>query len=191
MPPREFLKAQTRTAHERVDNAFMRFDLSQLAGYRCFLEAHHAVLPACERVLALSGAATLLADWPTRVRTPALKHDLMTLRGHQPDATGCTVPIVPAAAFGMLYVLEGSRIGGAVLASRLPANSDAIRQGATKYLRHGEGLHLWSSFVAALNASPVVCAQMDAVLASALHTFTLFEVAAKKSNASLPPFQSI
>lgn len=188
MHPREILKAQTRVAHERVDRAFSRFDLSHPIGYRCFLETHYTVLPACERVLALSNAATLLPDWPTRVRTRALEHDLMALGvDTAPDMTYAE-PLAFAAAFGMMYVLEGSRLGGAILASRLPANSDAIREGATQYLRHGEGLQLWSSFVATLNTSQYVCDEMNAVLASALRTFELFEAAA--DSAELPHLQS-
>ena len=178
MQPREFLKAQTRIAHERVDRAFTRFDLSQPIGYRLFLETHHAVLPTCELALARSSAATLLVDWPQRVRTHALEHDLTALQGHQADDPRMAEPLSPAAAFGMMYVLEGSRIGGAVLASRLPENSDAIRLGATQYLRHGQGLGLWSSFLAALNASPFLYDEIDVVLASALQTFSLFESAA-------------
>ena len=191
MQPREFLKSQTRVAHERVDRAFGRFDLSQPIGYRCFLEAHHAVLPGCEHLLSLSDAETLLPDWSNRLRTGALEHDLHAVGSYPINDMGCPNPLAPPAAYGMLYVLEGSRIGGAVLASRLPANSDAIRQGATHYLRHGERLHLWASFITVLNASPCMDDQMDAVLASALHTFALFEAAAESVSIRQPHFQSI
>ena len=191
MQPREFLKSQTRIAHERVDRAFGRFDLSQPIGYRCFLEAHHAVLPGCERVLSLSDAETLLPDWSKRLRTGALEHDLHAVGSYPINDMDCLNPLAPSAAYGMLYVLEGSRIGGAVLASRLPANSDAICQGATHYLRHGEGLHLWSSFVAAFNASSHVNDEIDAVLASALSTFGLFEAAANSVSVERPHFNLI
>jgi len=190
MQPREFLKAQTRVAHERVDLAFSRFDLSHPIGYRLFLETHHAVLPTCELALARSSAATLLPDWPRRVRTHALEHDLKVLQGDQADDTLSAEPLSPAAAFGMMYVLEGSRIGGAVLASRLPANSDAIRLGATQYLRHGQGLGLWASFLAAFSASPFLHNEIDAVLASALRTFALFESAAESVSVTQPRFES-
>ncbi|MEO5659021.1 MAG: biliverdin-producing heme oxygenase [Polaromonas sp.] len=183
MLPRDFLKEQTRIAHQKVDLQFSRFELADAAGYRCFLEAHHAVLAVCERILALSGAAGLISDWPTRVRTPALEEDLKAMGSFlEPDRAPVTA-LVPAAAFGLMYVLEGSRVGGAVLAARLRSHPGPHCREATRYLLHGNGLRLWPSFVALLNSSPHVLADIDTVLASALRTFELFEAAAVSANA--------
>ena len=178
MLPREYLKEHTRIAHQKVDLQFSRFELANPLGYRNFLEAHDAVLPHCERVLALSGAAWLIPDWPSRLRTLALEQDLRVMGGHASAGMAPMVVLAPAAVFGMMYVLEGSRIGGAVLATRLCSNSGPHCRDATRYLLHGKGIGLWPSFVAALNTAPQVLSDIDTVLASALRTFELFEAAA-------------
>jgi heme oxygenase len=165
-------------AHERVDAAFGRFSLTDPSGYRYFLQAHGAVFPVCERALAASGAADLLADWPSRVRSPALLADLETVGAAPGPEIPDLPPLSPASAFGMMYVLEGSRLGGAVLARRLLTNPDERCRNASRYLLHGEGLRLWPNFVAAMEASPHVAQDPQSVIDSALRTFGLFEAAA-------------
>ena len=178
MAVRERLRAATLDAHERVDRRFSRCDFASARDYRCFLEAHHAVLPGCEQLLAISGAGRLIGDWLLRVRTPALVADLAGLGLNPTPAASRTALLSPAAAFGMLYVLEGSRLGGAVLARRVLAGGNPRCNEATRYLRHGAGSRLWPSFLAALEASGEVRDDPDAVVASAIETFGLFERAA-------------
>ncbi len=168
----------TAPAHERVDTAFSRFSLTDPVGYRLFLQAHHAVLPVCERALAASGAAGLLADWPSRVRAPALLADMAAVGVGPGPEVPALAPLSPAAAFGMMYVLEGSRLGGAVLARRLLTNPDERCRTASRYLLHGEGLRLWPNFVTAMERSPHVTQDPQSVVASALQTFGLFAAAA-------------
>lgn len=178
---RDWLRSSTRAAHERVDARFSRFDLTTRHGYHRFLLAHHAVLPALELRLAASGAAALLADWPTRLRAPALAADLRQFGGALPVLGDGAPPLSPPAAFGMMYVLEGSRLGGAVLARRVLGNDDPGCRTATSYLRHGERLGLWASFVAAFDASDTVRDNRDEVVAAARDAFDLFVHAADAS----------
>lgn len=179
---RDHLRAATRANHERVDRRFGAYDLARPDDYRRFLVAHRAVLPACEAILAVSGAAALLPDWPLRRRASALDADLASL-GVDPDGDRAPgflpeAPLDAAAAWGMMYVLEGSRLGGAVLARRVADNPDAACRDATRYLTHGHGLRLWPTFVAAFDRSAVVGDNLDAVTASAGATFDRFDAAA-------------
>ncbi len=175
---RQLLRDATREAHRRVDACFGRFDLASPRGYRDFLAVHGAVLPGCEASLEASGAAVLIADWPRRRRAAALLDDLAHV-----GAAGSTHPtalrrLSPAELFGIAYVLEGSRMGGAVLARQVEANMDPDCRVATRYLRHGAGQGLWPSFLAALEASDPVRADPDAVVAAASATFAAFAEAA-------------
>ena len=169
------LRAATRDAHKRVDRRFSGYDLGDPLDYRCFLEAHRAVLPGCERTLEASGAGLLIDDWGRRARTLGLLADLDSLGGAPARAIPAGRWLAPAAAFGMLYVIEGSRLGSAILARRVLDGGSARCAGATRYLRHGEGLRLWPSFLAALESSVAVHDDPDAVVASAIETFALFE----------------
>jgi heme oxygenase len=130
------LRSATAGDHEMVDAAFGRFDLASRASYTKFLTAHAAVLGAVESVV--SGL------WPAwRPRLPLLQADLAELgvRVVAGDAIGT---LSEAERWGMLYVVEGSRLGGGILAGR-------VAQGLPlRYLsaKHEEGS--WRHFGEAL-----------------------------------------
>lgn len=111
----EALRHRTAACHERVDRAFSGFDLADAASYRAFLVAHARALPAAEAI----GTAITLP--PVRPRTPLLAADLATLGVAMPVALGFAPPTGDAAAWGVRYVVEGSRLGGGILAKRVGA----------------------------------------------------------------------
>lgn len=168
------LKAATQSAHEIVDAHYSRFDLTNPRGYRDFLTAHSAIMPYCEAILDASEVGSLLPDWNERRRTPALLADLAAVDGTIANIGFPVRPLAAPEAWGMLYVLEGSRLGGAVLASRVRANPDARCRDATRYLRHGHGARLWPKFLLALDSETVMKLQFERAIASALETFSLF-----------------
>lgn len=176
--PRDHLRMATRQAHDRVDAAFAGFGPDDPAGYRLFLQSHHSVLPVCEAALAAAGVEALLPDWQLRQRAPVLAADLRDL-GLQPDFQSTPIPsLAPPEMLGMLYVLEGSRLGGAFLAKRLRANPDPCCRRASRYLRHGEGERFWPTFVVFFNSLPMVREELPEVTRAALRTFDLFAAAA-------------
>ncbi len=77
---------------------------------------------------------------------------------------------------GLLYVLEGSRLGGQVLLRQVLASPDPMVRGNARFLRHGEGLRLWSGFVAWLAARPM--SESEAAIQGALAAFAMFEAVA-------------
>jgi len=168
------LKAATQTAHAVVDAHYSRFDLADARGYRDFLTAHAAIMPRCEAVLDASAVAGLLPDWEARRRTPALLADLAALDCTIAPSASPATPLATPETWGMLYVLEGSRLGGAVLAKRVAANPDANCRAATRYLRHGHGDRLWPTFLLAFDATAATSAQFQRVIDGALETFSLF-----------------
>ena len=111
---RHFLRAATRDEHARVDAAFSRFDLNRRAGYGGFLSAQARVLPALEAKITAAG---LWEAWSPRA--PALFADLADLgRGAEAPPIAVDLP-TDAELWGALYVVEGSRLGGAILAGRV------------------------------------------------------------------------
>lgn len=109
------LREATRPAHERVDASFARFDLRARDGYGRMLMAHARALPAVEAALADDQA---LPAW--RPRMPLLIQDLADLSLPMPDPLPLLLPDF-AGRLGLLYVLEGSRLGGVYLARQVPA----------------------------------------------------------------------
>lgn len=161
------LRAATRDAHERVDRGFARFDLARPDHYRAFLQAHARALLPLETALEEAGAQALLPDWFERRRAPALIADLQEL-GAGPSPPPAEPPRVGGAAqvWGVLYALEGARLGGRVLAR--------TARGSHRYLAHGEGRRFWPEFLSALEASG---ADPAGAAAGARLVFARFEAA--------------
>lgn len=136
------LRAATRVDHEQVDAAYGRFALDTRDGYRDFLTAHARILPLAERLI---DPGALVEAW--QGRTEALRDDLAALGGENPPELGFTLPPGEAARWGALYVIEGSRLGGAVLARAVPEGLPAAYLNA----RHGPGA--WRDLLARLDAA--------------------------------------
>ena len=109
------LRAATASDHEAVDAAFERFDLGEPGSYADFLTAHARALPPVEAALAARGGP------PVRPRAPLLYADLAALGRAPPPVLPVAAPRTEAEAFGMAYVIEGSRLGGSMLARRIGA----------------------------------------------------------------------
>lgn len=136
----EALRMATRADHDAVDAAFSRFSLATRAGYVDFLTAHARILPVAERLIAPQG---LIDGWQGRAE--ALLEDLREWGLDAPQEMDLVLPEGEAARWGALYVLEGSRLGGAVLARRIgPGLPVAFLSGV-----HRQGG--WAALLARLN----------------------------------------
>lgn len=138
----QFLRGATRSDHDAVDAAFGSFRIDTRAGYARFLQAHAAILPAAERLLA-PGAR--VGGW--QGRSPALAGDLAALGLHPPAEVGLALPPGEAPRWGATYVLEGSRLGGTVLRRMIPAELPSA------FLEAGHGQGAWRAFLGALDAA--------------------------------------
>lgn len=175
-PFREFLRRGTGALHRRVDDAFSRFDLSIEPGIRDFLTAQAAALLPIERALEEAregGPELVLADWASRRRSFLL------------DGLGLEVPrlsVEPCLGkepmLGMLYVLEGSKLGGRFLLDRMITTGGPFGRAATSFLGHDAAPGRWSSFLRALDHH-APRPYGDAALDGARRAFELFETAAR------------
>ncbi|SFP73133.1 biliverdin-producing heme oxygenase [Sphingomonas rubra] len=136
------LRSHTAPAHDAVDAAFGAHDLSAPDSYRAFLLAHALALPAAEAVFA---AHADLPPW--RERTTLLAADLADLGRAMPAPLAFDLPALPGAAWGALYVTEGSRLGGIMLARGVPATLPSRYLGA----RHRSGE--WRTLLAAIDTA--------------------------------------
>ena len=171
---RQSLRAATADLHAIVDTRFSRaFGRDRLA-YAAFLSAlARAVLPL-EAALEEGAVEQLMPDWPRRRRSAALHHDLRQLGLPIPVPAAVGPVAEEARLFGMLYVLEGSRLGGKLLRRRALAHPDVEVQAATQYLSHGAGSDLWRTFLDRLEASPAVARAPGAAISGARAAFALF-----------------
>lgn len=179
---RNFLKRETQALHQRVDDAFSQFRLSDDAGLARFLAAQAGALRPLESALEAGpggGVGRILPDWPDRCRA----HLLDRLEMEVPDLRAKPFRSV-AQMLGAAYVLEGSRLGARVLLRRVERRDSPIVRLATTFLSHNVEGQRWASFLAALDAFACQECSPEA-LSGALAAFALFERSALAAGASL------
>ncbi len=176
MAIRETISDATRTSHRRLDLAMSSLDVGRPDYYEAFLRGQAEALFPLEAALTARGIEHHLPDWPLRVRTPALEHDLSAM------AIVCNPQPLPefqttADMLGAVYVLEASRMGARVMLARLAEHPDSNAMNATAYLRHGFGKRFWPSFLNALESHPDAQADAAGVVKGAEIAFAMFEKA--------------
>jgi heme oxygenase len=164
------LRTATRDAHERVDAAFARFDLTDRDSYAAMLVAHARALPAAEAAMAADSA---LPDW--RPRAPLLAQDLHDLGRAPPPTLSLALPTGAAAMAGLAYVVEGSRLGGVYLAREVGEGLPA------RYLAAAHEKGEWRAFLAWLDQAGEQGGAdwTAAALAGATAGFALYQQAAE------------
>ena len=115
MKARAALRTGTAAEHERVDSLFSTLDLARTDDYRLFLTAQAAAFLPVEEALDAAGAEQFVADWQARRRSHLLRDDLQALAAHLPAPEPISALQGSAEILGAVYVLEGSRLGGAML----------------------------------------------------------------------------
>ncbi|MFC0283281.1 biliverdin-producing heme oxygenase [Camelimonas abortus] len=166
---RHLLRAATAADHARVDAGAARHDLSTRDGYRAFLLWQARVLPGFEALF--DAAAGAPPDWPERRRAPALRADLAALGAAMPAPAPVPALEGPAARLGALYVLEGSRLGGLMLARTVRS---AWPDAPLSFLEHGATARLWPRFTAWLDAHALSPAEQQAMTRGARAAFAAF-----------------
>jgi len=161
------LRAASAPDHDRVDGLYGGYRLDETDSYGAFLAAHARALGAAEAALA---AEPELPAW--RGRGDALAADLAALG--RPLPSPLPFAAAGAAAWGLLYVTEGSRLGGAMLARAVPGHLPSAYLSA----RHERGE--WKRTLEALEARAAAAdeAWRARALAGAAAGFRLYEAAA-------------
>jgi heme oxygenase len=170
---RNYLRAATAQDHAQLDARLSALDWGSVPDYRYFLEASAAALLPVEAALVDANVIGILPDWERRSRRSAILRDLEYIGG-------CLPPLAaqPRLGFegvlGATYVLEGSRLGGAVLLERIAEAGDSTILCATSYLSHGSGQRFWPTFVDRLEKHAAQIESRTAVVVAARQTFKLF-----------------
>jgi len=168
------LREATGAAHARVDTLFSRFDLARRDDYAGLLAAHAEALLPIEALLDQSGAEGITGDWPQRRRAGVIQVDLdalgIVLEPQQPAGDALSSP----AMAGMLYVLEGSRLGGRFLARSVPDSWPRA------YLGSHQPTHMWPELLEKLDALLYEPEALETAVTAANQTFGRFEAAGTK-----------
>lgn len=173
------LREATAPAHARVDALFSQFDLATRPGYVAFLYAQAGAHLAVEAALDRAYAPRVIPDWPARRRAAALRADLRDLGVEEVQQVEPPVFASEAQILGVAYVLEGSRLGGALLRRSVPAGMPAAFLGGTA--------ELWRAFVALLDSRLTTPALVEEATAAALAAFAAYEMSALRALETARP----
>jgi heme oxygenase len=176
------MRTALRPYHDSIEQSLdlMRADVDR-SHYVRFLEKSYGFVAACEQRLDIGAAPPSLAI-DRRLKGPLLRTNLRAL-GCGADAIDrlawCEqLPHVEhwPAALGYFYVIEGSTLGGQLLARHCRERL-AVGDEALAFLlgyRHDTGM-MWKRMVGVLEAAMCDEAAAEAITASARQTFTLLE----------------
>ncbi|SEM81350.1 heme oxygenase [Sphingomonas gellani] len=164
MTPTHDLRDRTRACHDAVDTAFGAHDLGDRGAYAQLLTVHARAVAAAEAAL---GHWPELPAW--RARMPMLAADLDGLDVALPAPLPFSLANA-AQAWGALYVLEGSRLGNAMLARSVGPGLPHAYMAA----RHEQGG--WRALLAAIDARAEAggAQWLDDAVAGAEAAFALF-----------------
>jgi heme oxygenase len=168
------LRAATADLHAEVDARFSIAFNGEADGYARFLAAMASAMVPLERALEAAGIEEVLPDWTERRRASLLLDDLAALGGKPVQETPAPAANGEARQLGMVYVLEGSRLGGKLLLKRALGSTDPTVRAATRYLSHGTDRNLWTSFLQRLESSADVSRAPAEAIAGARQAFALF-----------------
>lgn len=175
MSARFALKAETDSAHERLDQRMARLNLSDRADYSTFLAVHGAVLPGLEKQLEAGGLGAVVPLWLAHRRAGPLALDLAAMGIVPPVPIAVPVFASPEAMLGAAYVLEGSRLGGQLLAKQVPDGFPAA------FLRDQGNIAPWRELVAALDGLLTSPGKLSQAKAAALDVFDAYSEAASRN----------
>lgn len=140
------LREKTRTEHTRIESVLRLAQPMSAARYASVMNGFHEFLCRWEPRLA-TALPTHLRDWSAKRRRSGLAADDLRQLGARPcprlaDAADHAVRHIPmadaAGALGSMYVIEGSALGGQVIAPMLKASLGLTPATGASYF-HGHG----------------------------------------------------
>ncbi|MFJ4155633.1 biliverdin-producing heme oxygenase [Pseudomonas sp. NPDC089752] len=171
------LREGTRDCHKSLEARLPFFDAGfNIAAYSRLIQAYygfHAPLEAC-----LGGYQE-----PIRAKTPALTLDLQALQLTAADIDALplcqALPVIDneASALGVMYVLEGSTLGGQVLKRAMAERFGIDPANGTGFFDVYGALtgNYWRSFLDRLSQASTTPAAQAATVQAAIETFESFE----------------
>jgi len=152
------LRQETALEHRAVEDALplMHKDL-KLEQYTACLQKIHGFVSAWEQSSRSSAPAWMLEFLLVRSRLNLLEQDLRWFRVRVPQDCSVKLPIFSnvASLFGGMYVMEGSTLGGQVIARHVETVLHLEKgRGNCYFLGHGEQTgSMWQEFCLMLKAT--------------------------------------
>jgi heme oxygenase len=174
------IKEATLAAHQQLEKKVI-LKLKAIrsdADYAALLTHFYNYFSGLEKVIAPYITTDVLPDYGKRRNTARLEADIRELGAHMAELPAIAFPAVNDAleAMAVLYVMEGSVLGGRIIVEML-AKSSIIR-GISFFSGYGAATGLmWKTFLAALDDRGSNEADVDRAVQKANETFLRFSEA--------------
>jgi heme oxygenase len=170
----------TRPLHDRVEQAFAATDTAwTTARYARLLRVTYAVVAPLERAVQ-DRLGALFAAPPPSTRAERIEGDLAALGEAPPPTQDALTTASDADALGVGYVLQGSLLGGAVIARQVRAACDPKIVQMRYVEMYGAALpSVWRQYCAALNDFGLRATDEERhrVVDAATRTFAMYDAA--------------
>ena len=170
---RDWLKKETRDAHDRTDAAFGALLGKGERGFAQFLTAHAIAAPAIARAIRGQQSLPFAADFSPAIVTALLKRDLDALKAPYPDHHPTATFETREECAGAAYTLAGSRLGAKAIRRQWGAEFKSA------YLDQDNLFGDWPRFCSMLNTLGDHAHERDLILAGARAAFAQFEAACR------------
>ncbi len=168
---RALLKDSTAELHRRLDEKLSELEFTNLSGYRAFLVRTARALLPLESLLLSSNITAVISDWALRSRSVELTCDLSGVGALLAPIEAQRRTLDRDESLGVLYVLEGSRLGGQLLLRRVMSSADPRVRANVRYLACSDAA-CWRSFLAVLESMTAV--DTEKLIGGAHYAFELF-----------------
>lgn len=158
------LKEETALLHQQLETSPLSMNLMSaevsLQQYAAYLAAMKGVIEFTEAQL-FPIVSKLIADKEERRKLISISEDLKALSSQvtipsYPAFTPFQLPVSPAFAIGVIYVVEGSTLGGRVILKHLQQRLFNLSDGTSFFTGYGEHTgRLWKSFLNAFSGYAV------------------------------------
>lgn len=178
----EKIKEATLANHQQTEKILVGKMKSMRAvqDYVNILSSFYGYFGGLEEQVARYINPSNLADYNDRRKTAAIAADIKALGGTVPAiATGDELPQIAnyLQAFGALYVIEGSTLGGQIISKMVQQHLHLPEgQGLSFFNGYGDHMHrMWGAFKALLNEAAKSPADEQVITAAANETFAKFK----------------
>jgi heme oxygenase len=179
----EQLKQFTRPNHQQLEKMLVTHlrSLSSTEEYVKLLQLFYSYFGGLEDKINQYIGADLLSDYSQRRKTESIVSDIKKLGGTiHAKAKDHSLPKIENVlhAFGALYVIEGSTLGGKVISQMIAKKLNIENAaGMTFFNGYGDDTELmWASFRELLNSQFQNQSDIDVIISSADDTFFNFKL---------------
>lgn len=183
----EKLKTETLANHQQLEKMLVSSmkAMRSTEDYINLLQLFYTYFGGLETLINKHIGQSQLPDHAERRKSAALENDIATLGGSaEPLASGNDLPVIEneLQAYGALYVIEGSTLGGKII-SKMVAQQLNIADGKGLSFFNGYGdnmMPMWDKFKQNLNLQAQNENNEQMVIEAANQTFAKFKQWAKK-----------